>query len=163
MTRPHATPSPSGKITALGKYSSLLHPSPLEEQEQEQERSVPAKTCPGRDMEAEMEESGWQTCYSVHHSLNITIHCIPYSVHCTLYTVHCKLYTVHFTLYTIHCTQYKKENFKNKDIDSMEESDDEYIPSSDDENILVTPPSRENSMGTREAPRLKAKTHTRCN
>ena len=105
MTRPHATPSPSGKITTLGKYFSLLHPSPLEEQEQEQERSVPAKTRPGRDMEAVMEESGWQTCYSVHHLLN-TIYCKPYTVCCTQYTERCTLYTVHSTLYTLHCTLY---------------------------------------------------------
>ena len=58
MTKPYATPSPSRKVIALGKYSSLLHPSQLEEQEQEQEKSVPAKTHPGRDMDAEMEESG---------------------------------------------------------------------------------------------------------
>ena len=31
----------------------------------------------------------------------------------------------------------KKENFKNMDIDSMEESDNEYIPSSDEEDIYV--------------------------
>ena len=61
-------------------------------------------------MDAEIEESGWQTCYSVHHSLN-TIHCIAYTIHCTLYTVlytlytvSCTLYTVHHTLDTVHCT-----------------------------------------------------------
>ena len=46
----------------------------------------------------------------------------------------------------------KKENFKNMDIDSMEESDDEYIPSFDEEDIFVTPPPREKSMGKSQYP-----------
>ena len=88
-----------------GQIFQLASPFSFEEQEKEQEKSVPAKTHPGRDMDAEIEESGWQTCYSVHHSLN-TIHCIAYTIHCTPYSVYCTLYTVHCTLYTIHCTQY---------------------------------------------------------
>ena len=45
-----------------------------------------------------------------------------------------------------------KENFKNMDIDSMEESVDEYIPSFDEEDIFVTPPPREKSMGKSQYP-----------
>ena len=45
-----------------------------------------------------------------------------------------------------------KENFMNMDIDSMEESDDEYIPSFDEEDIFVTPPPREKRMGKSQYP-----------
>ena len=93
-----------------GQIFQLASPFSFNEQEQEQEKSVLAKTHQGRDMDAEIEESGWQTCYSLHHSLN-TIHGIPYTIHCTpytvlftMYTVHCSLYTVHHTLDTVHCT-----------------------------------------------------------
>ena len=85
------------KIHCSGQIFQLASPFSFNEQEQEQEKSVLAKTHQGRDMDAEIEESGWQTCYSLHHSLN-TIHCIPYTIHCTPYTVHCSPYTVHCTV-----------------------------------------------------------------
>ena len=42
------------------------------------------------------------------------------------------------------------------DIDSMEESDDEYIPSSDEEDILVSHPPREKSIGKSHYPIIKS-------
>ena len=45
-----------------------------------------------------------------------------------------------------------KENFKNIDIDAMEESDEDYIPSSEEEDVVLTPPPREKSIRKRQYP-----------
>ena len=45
-----------------------------------------------------------------------------------------------------------KENFKNIDIDAMEESDEEYIPSSEEEDVALTPPPREKSLRKSQYP-----------
>ena len=45
-----------------------------------------------------------------------------------------------------------KENFKNIDIDAMEEGDEEYIPSSEEEDFVLTPPPREKSIRKSQYP-----------
>ena len=45
-----------------------------------------------------------------------------------------------------------KDNFKNIDIDAMEESDEDYIPSSKQEDVVLTPPPREKSIRKSQYP-----------